>query len=340
MMKYMSFYSLEEYVEESEFNLGSGAFGNIRSAVAASTKTPVAVKVAKSEEFVSTIIRELQNLHAVREAGGHENVIELIDCVFNKAHASLSKRDPSLVLTRCDFSLSKWIELAHGHATEPVRVEATRQVYSGLEFIHRIGIIHFDLHCSNILVHGPTGLFKICDFGTSRQTKVFDLVLDRIRDVKAATVAIVIVLWLGHAHMQCSSVIQQRRRHCLSKRICSNLIGKAEHIIQHRPSQIAMKLTDQPLPSWQDEIEQNPDLETVIRTLMSWTFSHPSNPRGIPVPETLHLALTYGNMLGPKELLTAKSILNSVSQAISEQEQLLARDAIHQITADISSTGV
>jgi len=42
-----------------------------------------------------------------------------------------------------------------------------RQVFDGLEAIHREGVLHFDIKPENILVHKASGLVKIADFGYS-----------------------------------------------------------------------------------------------------------------------------------------------------------------------------
>lgn len=46
----------------------------------------------------------------------------------------------------------------------------TKQILSGLAFLHDKKIKHLDLKCSNILTN-PEGHVKLCDFGSSREFK-------------------------------------------------------------------------------------------------------------------------------------------------------------------------
>ena len=45
----------------------------------------------------------------------------------------------------------------------------TRQILTGLHYIHERGLIHKDLKCSNILVD-DNGIVKLSDFGFSEKT--------------------------------------------------------------------------------------------------------------------------------------------------------------------------
>jgi len=57
----------------------------------------------------------------------------------------------------------------HGKFDEEVTKSFTKQILSGLDYLHSKGIIHRDLKADNILVE-TSGICKISDFGISKRT--------------------------------------------------------------------------------------------------------------------------------------------------------------------------
>ncbi|XP_022855100.1 mitogen-activated protein kinase kinase kinase 9-like isoform X2 [Olea europaea var. sylvestris] len=50
----------------------------------------------------------------------------------------------------------------------------TRQILSGLNYLHRKDVVHRDIKCANILVHA-SGSVKLADFGLAKATKLNDI---------------------------------------------------------------------------------------------------------------------------------------------------------------------
>jgi serine/threonine protein kinase len=51
-----------------------------------------------------------------------------------------------------------------------LKIQALYETSIGCEFIHKCGIVHFDLKCANVLFQKSSSneyKFKICDFGVS-----------------------------------------------------------------------------------------------------------------------------------------------------------------------------
>ncbi|XP_047736671.1 mitogen-activated protein kinase 14 [Hyalella azteca] len=147
--------------------VGSGAYGQVCSAVDTSTNTKVAIKKL-SRPFQSHIhakrtYRELRMLQHM----DHENVIGLLD-VFTPSPNFEGFQDIYLVspLMGADLNnIVKTQKLTDDHVQFLIY-----QVLRGLKYIHSAGIIHRDLKPSNLAVNEDCEL-KILDFGLARPTE-------------------------------------------------------------------------------------------------------------------------------------------------------------------------
>jgi p38 MAP kinase len=149
------------------FPVGSGAYGQVCSAVDKSNNTKIAIKKL-ARPFQSAIhakrtYRELKMLKHMR----HENVIGLLD-VFTPAENLDEFEDLYLVTHLMGSDLNNIIKtqkLSDDHVQFLVY-----QILRGLKYIHSAGIIHRDLKPSNIAVNEDCEL-KILDFGLARHTE-------------------------------------------------------------------------------------------------------------------------------------------------------------------------
>eukprot|EP00884_Botryococcus_braunii_P022446 jgi/Botrbrau1/8886/Bobra.0148s0006.1 len=96
----------------------------------------------------------------------HDNVVGLLDYIKHK-------QENCLVLEYVKGSdlnrIVAWkirAELVGGDDWYQKVVNYTRQLVKGLEYLHKEGIVHFDIKLENLLV-SEDGILKICDFGIS-----------------------------------------------------------------------------------------------------------------------------------------------------------------------------
>lgn len=148
--------------------VGSGAYGQVCSAIDSSTNIKVAIKkLARPFQTAIHAKRTYRELRMLKHMN-HENVIGLID-VFTPTTTAEEFQDVYLVTHLMGADLNNIIKtqkLSDDHVQFLVY-----QILRGLKYIHSAGIIHRDLKPSNIAVNEDCEL-KILDFGLARHTEV------------------------------------------------------------------------------------------------------------------------------------------------------------------------
>ena len=126
---------------------------------------PVAVKKLQVRSEIDAA-REASVTRAIAAAGGHPNVVKLLDIFSDKGWLFL-------VLELCDVALNEWLRLRP--LVEPgVAHSLSFDLWCGLGFLRDNGILHRDLKPANtLLTHvcldgaRPQLALKISDFGSS-----------------------------------------------------------------------------------------------------------------------------------------------------------------------------
>jgi 5'-AMP-activated protein kinase catalytic alpha subunit len=153
---------LDQYVLGKK--IGQGTFAKVRVAVHTPTGEKVAVKILKkaklsTEEDVNRLAREVNILKKLR----HNNLIQLYEIIE-------SPEEINLVTEFVEGG-----ELFH-YIVENERIREKEaslfllQILAGVEYLHRLGVVHRDLKAENILLDQRRTI-KIIDFGLSNTYK-------------------------------------------------------------------------------------------------------------------------------------------------------------------------
>lgn len=144
----------------NESVVGSGTYGKVFKAIHVYTKNLAALKKIRmdgeKDGFPVTAVREIKLLQSLK----HDNVVSLQevmvehnDCFMVFEYLS---HDLTGLLNHPTFKL----EMAH-------KKHVGRQLFEGLNYLHRRGVLHRDIKAANILV-SSTGQLKLADFGLAR----------------------------------------------------------------------------------------------------------------------------------------------------------------------------
>ncbi|PNS16477.1 CTD kinase subunit alpha [Sphaceloma murrayae] len=144
----------------NESVVGSGTYGKVYKAIHVYTKNSVALKKIRMDGerdgFPVTAIREiklLQSLHHPNIVALQETMVEKNDCFMIFEYLS---HDLTGLLNHPSFDLTP----AH-------KKDLAKQLFEGLDYLHRRGVLHRDIKAANILV-SKSGQLKIADFGLAR----------------------------------------------------------------------------------------------------------------------------------------------------------------------------
>ncbi|KUJ17260.1 Pkinase-domain-containing protein [Mollisia scopiformis] len=144
----------------NESVVGSGTYGKVFKGIHVYTKKLVALKKIRMEGerdgFPITAVREIKLLQSLK----HHNIVNLQEVMVEKNDCFMVfeylSHDLTGLLNHPTFKL----EPAH-------KKHLAKQLFEGLDYLHRRGVLHRDIKAANILVSGQ-GLLKIADFGLAR----------------------------------------------------------------------------------------------------------------------------------------------------------------------------
>jgi CTD kinase subunit alpha len=144
----------------NESVVGSGTYGKVFKAINVYTKNLVALKKIRMEGerdgFPVTAVREIKLLQSLKHptiVNLQEVMVEKNDCFMVFEYLS---HDLTGLLNHPTFKL----EPAH-------KKDLAKQLFEGLDYLHRRGVLHRDIKAANILV-SKEGQLKIADFGLAR----------------------------------------------------------------------------------------------------------------------------------------------------------------------------
>lgn len=132
--------------------VGAGPFGSVHQGLSA-TGQIIAIKCLHSGEGGN--FKKIDILRAL----SHPNVVKYIDTVCNKGTVDV-------LMEYAPAGSMKTVVQNFGALNEKVTRLYTKQILTGLAFLHSKGIIHNDLKASNVLVDNEA-IVKLTDFGFS-----------------------------------------------------------------------------------------------------------------------------------------------------------------------------
>ncbi|KAL2054359.1 hypothetical protein ABVK25_005500 [Lepraria finkii] len=144
----------------NESVVGSGTYGKVFKAIHVYTKNLAALKKIRmdgeKDGFPVTAVREIKLLQSLK----HENVVALQEVM-------VEHNDCFMVFEYLSHDLTGLLnhptfKLEHAH-----KKHLGRQLFEGLNYLHRRGVLHRDIKAANILVSN-TGQLKLADFGLAR----------------------------------------------------------------------------------------------------------------------------------------------------------------------------
>eukprot|EP01012_Entosiphon_sulcatum_P005303 TRINITY_DN12332_c0_g1_i1.p1 TRINITY_DN12332_c0_g1~~TRINITY_DN12332_c0_g1_i1.p1 ORF type:complete len:375 (+),score=53.05 TRINITY_DN12332_c0_g1_i1:127-1125(+) len=140
--------------------LGRGQFAIVYLALNTKGKS-IAVKMLelpdRHRELVHAVERIGKELTALRKAGRHANVVRY-------HHFQFMENRVYMFFEYCPEG-SLWRKYSKdGPLPAAVTARYTRHILSGLEWVHKQGIIHRDIKCLNVLI-GAGDVAKLADFG-------------------------------------------------------------------------------------------------------------------------------------------------------------------------------
>ena len=144
----------------NESVVGSGTYGKVFKAIHVYTKKLVALKKIRMEGekdgFPVTAVREIKLLQSLK----HDNVVSLQEVM-------VEHNDCFMVFEYLSHDLTGLLnhptfKLEHAH-----KKHLAKQLFEGLNYLHRRGVLHRDIKAANILVSNA-GQLKLADFGLAR----------------------------------------------------------------------------------------------------------------------------------------------------------------------------
>ena len=144
----------------NESVVGSGTYGKVYKAVHIYTKEEVALKKIRMEGerdgFPVTAIREIKILQSLK----HVNVVAFLEVM-------VEKNDCFMVFEYLSHDLTGLLNHPSFNLSAAHKKHLARQLFEGLDYLHRRGVLHRDIKAANILV-SKTGQLKFADFGLAR----------------------------------------------------------------------------------------------------------------------------------------------------------------------------
>lgn len=144
----------------NESVVGSGTYGKVFKAIHVYTKELAALKKIRmdgeKDGFPVTAVREIKLLQSLK----HDNVVCLQEVM-------VENNDCFMVFEYLSHDLTGLLNHPTFKLDQAHKKHLSKQLFEGLNYLHRKGVLHRDIKAANILVSGD-GQLKLADFGLAR----------------------------------------------------------------------------------------------------------------------------------------------------------------------------
>jgi len=140
--------------------IGSGTYGKVFKGQHVYTKKLVALKRIRMEGerdgFPVTAMREIKLLQSLR----HTNIVQLHEVM-------IEKNECYMVFEYLSHDLTGLLNHPSYKLDAAQKKHLSKQLFEGLDYLHKRGVLHRDIKAANILVSNE-GILKLADFGLAR----------------------------------------------------------------------------------------------------------------------------------------------------------------------------
>lgn len=154
-------------IYKKQKQVGQGTYGSVFVGAHKQTGEIVALKRINTEQeengFPITAIREVKILKAL----SHENIVSLKEIVTSKEQGGDFPKNVFMVFEYLEYDLFGLLETPEIRFTQDHIKSWSKQLLSGVHYMHKNKVIHRDLKASNLLVN-KKGELKIADLGLAR----------------------------------------------------------------------------------------------------------------------------------------------------------------------------
>jgi CTD kinase subunit alpha len=144
----------------NESVIGSGTYGKVFKGLNVYTKRLVALKRIRMEGerdgFPVTAVREIKLLQSLK----HTNIVNLQEVM-------VEKNDCFMVFEYLSHDLTGLLNHPTFKLDSAQKKHLAKQMFEGLDYLHKRGVLHRDIKAANILVSSD-GILKLADFGLAR----------------------------------------------------------------------------------------------------------------------------------------------------------------------------